>query len=140
MELGNIADTIADRIQNAILTMINCKITPKIELAVKSINASSRQDATSSMASSERGEHMGITTLFENQPERNNTLRVLNTNDETSEKIRAEVSETWVSEKHFDRQSHTHNKVTGQRARTNQIPEILTGRMLTPREQQSHLQ
>ena len=45
--MGNIVDTVEDRIQNAILTGIDSINTPKIELAVRSVNASSRQDATS---------------------------------------------------------------------------------------------
>ena len=40
-EMGNIVDTVEDRIQNAILTALDSIITPKIELAIKSINASS---------------------------------------------------------------------------------------------------
>ena len=40
-EMGKIVDTVEDRIQNAILTAIDSIITPKIELAIRSINASS---------------------------------------------------------------------------------------------------
>ena len=43
-----------------------------------------------------------------------------------------------VPETHFDRQTHTHHMVTGQTAQTNQIPEFLTGRILTPRNPPSH--
>ena len=50
--MGNIVDTIEDRIQNAILTAKKSIITPKIELAIKLINASSGRDTTSVMASS----------------------------------------------------------------------------------------
>ena len=58
--MGNIVDTVEDKIQNAILTLIDCIITPEVELAIRSKNASSGRDATSVMASSERGEHSGI--------------------------------------------------------------------------------
>ena len=37
----NIVDTVEDRIQNAILTAIDNIIAPKIELAIRSLNASS---------------------------------------------------------------------------------------------------
>ena len=40
-EMGNFVDTVEDRIQNAILTAIDNIVTPKIELAIRSINASS---------------------------------------------------------------------------------------------------
>ena len=79
----NIFDTIEDRIQNAILTAIDSIFAPKIELAIMSMNASSGRDATSVTARSERGEHIGITALFENVSKRNNTLHVLNVIDET---------------------------------------------------------
>ena len=59
-ELGNFVDTVEDKIQNAILTAIAITITPKIELAIRSMSASSLRDATSVMANSERGEHIGI--------------------------------------------------------------------------------
>ena len=65
-ELSNIVDTVEDRIENAILTAIENIVAPKIELAVRSINASSGRDVTSVVANSERGEYMGINALFEN--------------------------------------------------------------------------
>ena len=46
-EMSNIIDTVEDRIQNAILTAIENIIAPKIELAIRSISASSGRDATS---------------------------------------------------------------------------------------------
>ena len=63
-EMGSIVNTVEDRIQNAILTAIDSIITPKMELAIRSINASSGRDATSVMASSEPGENIGITAPF----------------------------------------------------------------------------
>ena len=75
--------TVEDRMENAFLTRIDSYITPKIELTIKSINVSSGRDVTSVMADSERGEHIGISAPFENVSERNNTLHVFHTNDET---------------------------------------------------------
>ena len=51
-EMSNIVDTVEDRIQNAILAAIDNIVTPKIELAIRSINASSGRDATSVSANS----------------------------------------------------------------------------------------
>ena len=59
-EMSNIVDTVEDRIQNAILTAIHNIVGPRIELAIKSLNASSGRDATSGPANSERGEHVEI--------------------------------------------------------------------------------
>ena len=92
-EMINSVDTVEDRIQNAFLTAIDSIVAPKIELTIRSINASCRRDATSVKANSERGEQIGTTALFENVSERNNTLRVLNVNYGTRNNIPDEVSE-----------------------------------------------
>ena len=44
-EMSNIVDTVENRIQNAILTAFDNIVAPKIELATRSINASSGRDA-----------------------------------------------------------------------------------------------
>ena len=111
-EMSNIVDTIEDRIQNAILTAIENIVAPKIDLAIRSINASSGRDVTSVTANSERGEHVGINASFENASE-SNILRVSNVNDETRQIIPDEVSELSVAETRFDRQPQTHHMVTG---------------------------
>ena len=148
-EMGNIIVTVKDRIQNAILTAIDNIVAPKIELAIRSINASSERDLTSVSANSERREQVEINTSFENASGNNNTLGVSNVNDETRHNIPDEVSELWVPETHFDRQPHTHHMVTGpsipnhhmltgQTTQPNQFPEFLTGRIVTPRNPPSH--
>ena len=80
-EVSKIIDTVEDRIQNTILTAIDTIVAPKIEIAIRSLNASSRRDATSVSAISERGEHSRNTALFENLSESINTIHVLKTND-----------------------------------------------------------
>ena len=137
-DMNNIVETVEDRIQNAILTAIDNIVAPKIELAIRSINASSGRDVTSVSANSERREHAGIIASFENASENNNTLNVTNVNDETRQNIHDEVSELSVPGTHFDRQSHTHHMVTGQTAQTNQFPEFLTERTQTPSNPPSH--
>ena len=112
-EMSNIVDTVEDRIQNAILTAIGNIVAPKIEIAIRSINASSERDATSVSANLERKEGVGINASFENASKNNGTLDVSNVNDETRHTIPDEVSELSASEIHFDRQSHTHHMVTG---------------------------
>ena len=87
---------------------------------------------------SERREHVGINTSFENPTRNNNTLHVSNLKDATRHNIPEEVSIFSVAETHFDRQAHTNHMVTGQTAQTNQIPEFLTGRISTPRNPPSH--
>ena len=86
-KMGNIVDTLEDRIHNANLTAIDNTVARKIELAIRSINSSSGQDATSVSANSERREHIGINASFENASGNNNTLGVSNVNDETRHNI-----------------------------------------------------
>ena len=135
-EVNNIIDTVEDRIQNAILTSIDNIVAPKIELAIRSINASSGRHVTSVSANSERKERVGLNASFESR--NNDTLDVSNVNDETRHDIPDEVSELSVPETHFDRQAQTHHMVTGQTAQPNQFPEFLTGRIVTPRNPPSH--
>ena len=165
-EMSNIVDTVEDRIQNAILTAIENIVAPKIELAIRSINASSGRDATSVSANSERSECVGVNASLENAYRNNDTLDVSNVNGETRHNIPDEVSELSNPVTHFDRQPHTHHMVigaedhihnhhdmvargseefcnghhmvTGQTAQTNQFPEFLTGRIVTPRNPPSH--
>ena len=92
-EMGNFVDTVEDRIQNSILASIDSIVDLKMELAIRSKNASSGQDATSVAESSERGEHIGITNPFGSVSDGNNTLNVLTTNKETQNKIPDKVSE-----------------------------------------------
>ena len=73
-EMSNIIDTVEDSIQNAILTAIDNIVAPKIELAIRSIIASSGRDVSGVSANSERKEHAGINTSFENASGNNNTL------------------------------------------------------------------
>ena len=110
-EMSNIVDTVEDRIQNAILTAIENIVTPKIELAIRSTNASSGRDVTSVIANSERGERVGINASFENASENNNTLRVPSVSDETRLNIPDEVGELSVPETRFDRQPHTPHRL-----------------------------
>ena len=109
-EMSNIVDTVEDRIQNAISTAIEILVAPKIELAIRSINASSGQEATSVSANAERKERVGINASFENATKNNGTLDVSNINDETRHTLPDEVSELSAPERHFDRQSHTHHR------------------------------
>ena len=102
---------VEDRIQDAIFTAIDIIFTPRIELAVRALNAPSERDAASFSANSERGERIGVTASFENVFERNNTFHEININDETRGKVPdEEASELSVPWTLFDRHSHTHHR------------------------------
>ncbi len=108
-EMSNIMDTVEDGIKNASLTAFDNIVALNIELAIRSINASSGRDVTSVSSKSERGEHLGINTLFEIASGNNNTLHVSNVSDETQHNVPNEVGELSVPEAHLDRQALTHH-------------------------------
>ena len=108
-ETSNTVDTVEDRIQNAFLTAIDSIVAPKIELAIRSINASSGRDVTSVTANSERGEHVGTSAFFEQASGDNDVLHVSNVKDQTRHNFPDKVSELSVPETRFDRQTHTHH-------------------------------
>ena len=148
-EMNNIVDTVGDRIQNAILAAIDNIIAPKIELAIRSINASSERDVTSVSAHSERREYTGINASLENASVNNDTLGVTNINDETLCSFHDRVNGLSARGTQFGRRSpthcmalggstETHHMVTGQTAQKNQFPEFLTGRIQTPRNPSAH--
>ena len=110
--MSNIVDTVENKIQNTNLTAFDSITTRKIESAIESINAFFGRVATSVTASSERGEHIRITAPFENASKRNNSVHVLNTNDETRNKIPDQVSEWSVPDTLFNWQPHTHHTNT----------------------------
>ena len=112
-EMNNIVDTVEDRIQNAILTAIDNIIVPKIELAIRSVNASSGRDVTSVSAHSERREYTGINASLENASENNDTLGVTNINVETRCSLRDRVNGLSAQGTQFDRRSPTHCTTLG---------------------------
>ena len=139
-EMSNIVDTVEDRIQNAVLTAIDNIVTPKIELAIRSINASSGRDVTSASGNSERREYEGINASFENASANNRTLGMANTNDETRHDFHDGVSELPVSEAQFDRQLPIHHMPSGA---SSEVHHMVTGvkerhDMLTEGSQQIH--
>ena len=124
--MNNIVDTVEDRIQNAILAAIDNIVAPKIELAIRSINASSGRDVTSVCANSERRERTGINISFENASENNNTIGVTNINDEARRNSQDGVSELSVPGTQFDRQPHTHHVLTGGSEQTHNPHHMMT--------------
>ena len=104
-EMGNIVETVEDGIPNVILTAVVEIIPPRIELAVRLINASSRQVAAIVTANSERREHIVVTASSRNVSDWNNTLHELLANNEN---IPDELGEYSVPRTHFDLKSHTH--------------------------------
>ena len=72
-ETGIIVDTVEDRTQNAILIAIHNIITPRIELVVRSINASSGRDAAIVTAKQNVGKLWGLLPLLKTYPKEQHT-------------------------------------------------------------------
>ena len=107
--MGNKVDNVKNRFQNAILMAPDSFVTLKLELAFGSRKASSGGDKNSVPANSERGERIENTVVFQNVSEENNTLHVLNMNEEARNSLLEEVSESSVPGIQFHRQQHTHH-------------------------------
>ena len=75
-EMSSMVDTVEYRVQNAILTTIDIIVAAKIDFSIQSLNASSGQDATSVIATSQRWEQIGIKAPLENASENNNVLNL----------------------------------------------------------------
>ena len=109
-EMGNIIETVEKKIQSALLSAMDNLLTPRFELAVRSMNASSRLDTVSVTAILECGEQVHIISSFEYLSDSHNTVHELNVNDETRGNIPDEVSDFPVPRTHYDRQLHTYYK------------------------------
>ena len=66
MELSDVVETVEEKIRNSVLTAIEIIITPRIELAIRSMNATSGWNTASVTSISERGEQTMINASFEN--------------------------------------------------------------------------
>ena len=110
--MSNNAETVENRIQNAILTAIDNIIIPRIEIAVRSIIVFSGWDAASVPAISGCVKHIGKTAWLENLSDRINTFHEINVNDEIRENFPDEVDKFSVPRTLFDWQSHTHHNTT----------------------------
>ena len=111
-ELYNVVSTVEDRIQNAILVAVNNMVTPRNQLPVKSVNASSRQNTAIAVARSERGELAGILTFSAHGSSRSNTLHENILNDDTSGYNPDDLSEFSVQSAEFDREPPPHDTQT----------------------------
>ena len=82
-EKSNVVETVEGMIQNAILSAMDNNITVRIELALRSMNASSGRDVASVTANSERGEQVRVCAFYKIVPESNSSFRQLSLTDET---------------------------------------------------------
>ena len=112
-EIDSVLTTVESRIQDAALLAIENLVIPRVELATKSINASSGRSVYGIVLDPDRKDFSGNTESLKMAASSSiNSHKDLNRIDETRGNITIEGSDLLVNEKNFDRQTHTHHSLT----------------------------
>ena len=119
--MGKVVDAVENWVQKEILTNIINIITPRVDVALRLMNASSGRGASSVKANSEQEERVVITVSFENESEKNNKFQDFSANAETRRNFSNEKIDLSVPGTQFDRQTQNHHKETWQTTLTNPI-------------------
>ena len=82
-EMSNVVEKLEEKILNALLTAMDNIIIPRIELAVRSMKASSGQDIASVTTNSESSEQLEISFPYSSLSDRKSFFSQLNSTDET---------------------------------------------------------
>ena len=109
-EVDCVMTTVETRVQDAVLTAIESLVILRIELAMKSANASSEPNLDGSVSEPDQRDFSGnIEGLQMTASSRINSYAYLNKIDETGGNSAVEVVELVVNEKNIDRQRQTHH-------------------------------
>ena len=109
-EVENAVTTVETSEHDAVLAAMDSTEIFTVELALKSVNASSGRGPSSVLLDSGwRGSSQNIEGLPMNTSSRLDSNTELSRNDETRDKITLKASELSVSGKNFTRQSHIHH-------------------------------
>ena len=109
-EVDSVITTVETTVQDAVLTSIESFIIPRIELAMKSVNASSGHGVGSVMLDPLEEYFSGnIEGLQMTSSSRINSHIYLNGIDETRGNITVEEGDLLVNERNFERHTHTHS-------------------------------
>ena len=104
----NVADTFENSLQDSILAAVIDNVTPRIELVVKLMKASSGRGDASVLVGFKRVGQPGVTTSLESASERTIVFHEFNLTDKTRGYDLDEVGEIQVPRTHYDQQSHIH--------------------------------
>ena len=111
-EVDNVITTIETRVQDALLTAIENLVIPRVELALKSANASSGRSVDSNVLEPDQRDFSGnIEGLQMTALSRINSRTDSNRIDETRDNITVEEGDLLVNERNIDRQTHTHHSI-----------------------------
>ena len=109
-EVDSVMTTVETRVQDAVLSAIEDLVLPRVELAMKSINASSGRDADSVVPDPDWRDFSGnIEGLQMTTSSRFNSNSDLNRIDENRGSIAVEGGDLLVNERNFERQTNRHS-------------------------------
>ena len=110
-EVDSVMTTVETRVQGAVLTAIENLVIPRIELAMKSVNASTERVEVSVVLNPDQRDFSGnIESLQLTASSRLNSHTNLNRFDETRGNITVESGDLLVNGRNIDRQTHTHHR------------------------------
>ena len=109
-EVDNLMTSVETRVQDAVLTAMENLVNPRVELAMKSVNASSGRGVSNVVMDPDRKAFSGIIeNLQRTASSRINSHTDLNRFDETRSNITKEGSDLSVIEKNMHRPTHTYH-------------------------------
>ena len=110
IEVDNVITTVKTRVQDAVLTAVKNFVIPRLELALKSANASSGRSVDGNVLQPDQSDFSGsIEGQQTTASSRINSRTDLNRINETRGNITVEEVNLLVNERNIDRQSHTHH-------------------------------
>ena len=111
-EVDSVMTRVETRVQDAVLTALENLVIPRVELAMKSVNASSGRRVDSVVLDCDQRDFSGnIEGLQMTASSRVNSHTDLNRIDETRGNIIVERGDLLVNERNIDRQTHTHHRL-----------------------------
>ena len=116
-EVDNVITSVVTKTQDAVMTAIENLVIPRVELAMKSANASSGRSVDGNVLKLDQRDFSGnIEGLQMTASSRINSPTDLNWFDETRGNITAEEGDFLINEMNIERQTHTHHSDTATKA------------------------
>ena len=109
-DADSVMTTVENRVQDAVLNAVESLVVSRVELALKSANASSGRSVDGNVLEPDQRDLSGnIESLQMTDSSRINSHRDLIKVDETPGNSAIEVGDLLVNERNIDRQTHTHH-------------------------------
>ena len=133
-EVNNVMTTVETRVQDAVLIAIKNLLIPRMELAMKTANASSGRSGDGNVLEPNRRDFLGnVEGLQMTASSGKHSRTDFKMIEETHGIINVEGGDLLVYGKNIDQQTHTHHMVT-EKNTPQEIPEFFSGQVPTYRE------